>query len=222
MQITLLCNAGLALEHENSVLLVDVLNGNTEPFCTLSNETWQEILNHTGSFENICGLYFTHEHTDHCDRSKVEDYISRWNQTPLFIPQESSIQGTLKMGPFVIHYARMDHAPMDVPTPPHVVTWISAGGKSVYLAADAKLDAEAHRRFLNGRKADIAFWNSMYLSQAATRQLMKKAAQKNYIYHMPEDKPDHFGLWRKCEKNLQRYGTELDTVTVIDRYPYCL
>ena len=222
MQITLLCNAGLALKHENSVLLVDALNGQTDPFCALKEEIWQKILNREAPFENVSGLYFTHEHLDHYDTDKVEAYLKRWPQTPVFIPSRQNTNEILKFGMFEIQACYLDHAPMDEPTPPHVVSWIRAGDESVYISADAKLDVNAHRAFLSGRKADVAFWNSMYLSQPATRLLLKDTARKNYIYHMPENRPDNFGLWRKCEKNLQRYENELDTVTVIDQYPCCL
>lgn len=219
MQITVLCNAGLALRVKGETLLVDVLNDVTEPFCHLKEDTWTCLLNHTPPFERISGLYFTHNHSDHYSEDKVASYLKRWPETPVFIPH-NEIKGKVNIGAFGVEYQRFEHAPMDVQTPPHVVTWISAGQKTVYIAADAKLDADGHRAFLDGRKADIAFWNSMYLSRPETRLLMREAAEQNYIYHMPEANPDGCGLWKKLEKNLDRHREELETVTVITGYPY--
>lgn len=220
MKITLLCNAGLALTCEGETLLIDAPNGEMEPFFAIKEDLWQKITGNRSPFENVCGLYFTHDHPDHYDRKKVEEYLTRCPETPVFLPAENMEQGSVTMGPFKISYQQLDHAPMEEKTPPHVVTWIQAGTQSVYIAADAKLDTESHRAFLGEKKADIAFWNSMYLSQPQTRQLLRDAAVRNYIYHMPENDPDGYGLWRKCDRNLQRYGDELKTVTVVRCYPY--
>lgn len=220
MRISLLCNAGIALSFEGKTLLVDVLNEEIEPFCRLNDGIWKNILCHEQPFGDICGLYFTHEHMDHYSKDRTAAYLERWPKTPVFLPSSDIQAGIITIGPFTIEYRQLDHAPMDVPTPPHVVSLISAGEQSVYIAADAKLDAEAHRAFLKDRQADVAFWNSMYLSQAQTRYLMKDAAKRNFIYHMPEQRPDSFGLWKKCERNFQRYGDDLKAVTVIERYPY--
>ena len=86
-----------------------------------------------------------------------------------------------------------------------------------YLAEDA-----VHEAFLNGRKACMGIWNSMYLSRPETRCLMHRAAHKNYVYHMPECQDDMSGIWRKCRNNLQRYPDELRDIVIMDRYPYVI
>ena len=122
------------------------------------------------------------------------------------------------MGPFYISYRRVDHAPLPE-VPPHVVSWIETGEGSVYLAADAALDLTQHRSFLGDKKADIGIWNSMYLSKPETRALLHDAAHKNYIYHMPANRPDSWGLWKKLELNYQRYASELENVIIWDTFP---
>lgn len=219
MRITLLCNAGLAIECEDGLLLVDVPNCSLEPFAALPEEEWQRILSREIPYDRVKGIWITHDHPDHCNKKKLEQFRARWPDIPVFMPEEHSKSGTVVMGAFVISYEQLEHAPMDVPTPPHVVSWIRAEGKSIYVAADAKLDVEAHRRFLKGRVADCAFWNSMYLSKEETRALLRHAAAKNCIYHMPPQEPDSAGIWRKCRSNLRRYGNELETVQVLSKYP---
>lgn len=219
MKITVLCNAGLALEAENAILLVDAPNQAFPPFAALPEALWQDILERKPPYDRVCGLWFTHDHPDHCDLEKTRAYEQRWPEIPVLIPGPGHVRGRVQLGPFTMEYQRLEHAPMDEPTPPHVVTWISCGGKSIYIAGDAALDCEAHRAFLRGRTADAAFWNSMYLSRPDTRNLMAQAARQSCIYHMPPQEPDDFGLWKKCRSNLQRYPQELERVTVIERYP---
>ena len=218
MKITLLCNAGLALETESSVLLVDAPNRESPPFFQLPDSLWRRILRKEAPYDKVCGFWFTHDHPDHFDRDRMMEYLPRWPKTKVFLPTEGTEGGHARMGPFAIEYRRMDHAPIPN-APPHVVTWIETGEGSVYLAADAALDADAHRDFLRGRKADAAVWNSMYLSRPETRALLRDAANRNYICHMPGQRPDDAGLWRKLEMNFKRFGPELENVTVWDAYP---
>lgn len=221
MRIMLLCNAGLAIEYQNKILLVDVPNSETAPFAEISEEIWEKILHRDSPFDCVCGLYFTHIHSDHYDLKKVREYQTKWPDIPCWIPDGTPC-GELRMGPFQIGYRHVAHAPMDEPVPEHVVSWIAAGEKTVYLAADAALDPEYHWAFLNGRVADAAFWNSMYLSRPETRALLNGASARNYIYHMPQADPDGYGIWKKCKNNLARYSDELQSVRVLKRYPTIL
>lgn len=220
MKIRVLCNAGLALEYQNQILLVDAPNCPLAPYAALPEGEWARILAREAPYDRLCGLYFTHTHPDHCDLEKVREFQRCWPEVPCFLPENGPEAGQIGMGPFFISFARLEHAPMDSPLPPHVVTWIQAGETGIYIAADARLHCEAHQAFLRGRVADAAFWNGMYLSRPETRGLLREAARRNYIYHMPEQEPDGFGIWKKCRSNLRRYPQELEHVTVIDRYPW--
>lgn len=218
MKLTLLCNAGLALETEHAVLLVDLPNEPFEPFYTLPEETWHQILRREPPYDKVCGFWFSHEHPDHCCREKVRQYQERWPEIPCFFPQEHLPMGRKTMGPFRMEYYRMPHAPIPE-APVHVVTLVHTGEGRVYLPADAELDCGLHREILNGRRCKAAVWNSMYLSRPDTRELMRDTAEHNFICHMPAQRPDGQGLWRKLEHNLQRNAGELIGVKVWDAYP---
>ncbi len=216
----MLCNAGLALRYKNSVLFVDVPNGEIAPFFALDEETWQKIIAGECPYENIAGFYFTHNHPDHYHAGRLAAYLEKHPDARVFLPDEECEDGVITMGEFKIEYHRMPHAPLPEETPPHVISKIYAGDKVVYIAGDAELNADGHAAFIGEKQVDAAFWNSMYLSRPDTRVLLQKAAKKNYIYHMPGNEPDVFGLWKKCRTNFRRYGEELENVTVMDRYPY--
>lgn len=218
MKITLLCNAGLAIETADALLLVDAPNQEIEPFYRMPDDVWNCIQRREPPYDKTVGLFFTHNHPDHFDLDRVSAYHRQWPKTPILLPGEETSNGRVRMGPFVIGYGRIEHAPIPE-APPHVVAWVETGEGSIYLPGDAALKTELHREFLRGRKADVGIWNSMYLSNADTRSLMRDAAVRNFIYHMPVEKQDLYGLWRKLESNYRRYPDELQEITVLSSYP---
>lgn len=216
MVITCLCNAGLMVEHNGQILLIDLPNSVSEPFVRLSDEQWNALQKYMLS-HSLCGFFFTHDHPDHLDPNRLRNYLSSSYETPYYIPNIGSEDGTVKMGPFLIEYHLFEHAPLPM-APIHVTAIVEVGGKSIYISADAKLDCDQHHRILRGRKMDAAFWNSMYLSRPECRELMKRTSEKNYIYHLPARTEDS-GIWKKVERNLERYGEELKHVHLISDYP---
>ena len=218
MKLTLLCNAGFALEYADSVLLVDVPNGNQPPFYTLPDDVWQQILRRRPPYDRVCGFWITHNHPDHFDRKRMEAYHKQWPQIPVFLPDLFPAAGKVHMAPFQIRYRRVDHAPIP-DAPAHVISLISAGEKSVYLPADAVLDTAPHEAFLQGVRCDGAIWNPMFLSRAETRRLMEQTAPKNLVYHLPPERPDGFGLWKKVENNFALFSDQLQTVQLLEGFP---
>lgn len=212
MEISFICNAGLMLRYADHTLTIDAPNSLCLPYYRLPDEEWKRICER----ENICGFFFTHDHPDHLDRTRLHQYLSEID-LPCFCPDADVSEGKIDIGPFTIEYHCFEHAPLPV-VPPHVVALISAGETSVYIAADSKLDVSMHRNVLKGRRVDAAIWNAMYLSRTETRMLMNEVSDKNFVYHMPL-KPDTSGIWNKCERNFERYRDQLKNVTVIGAYP---
>lgn len=220
MRITLLCNCGLAVECSGAVLLVDVPNGSAPPFYRLPADAWQRILDRRPPYDRLAGIYITHLHPDHCDLEALRAFQRRWPDVPCLLPSEAAPRGAVNLGPFAVEYAAFPHAPIANP-PLHRVTWIRAGAQSIYLAADAALEPEAHRAFLRGRRADAAFFNAMYLSRPETRRLLGEAAAQCCIYHMPRE-GEGLEIWAKCRRNLERYPEALAQVRVLGSYPTVL
>lgn len=217
LELTLLCNAGMALDDGTDILLIDVPNMPSPPFYTIPESIWLRILNREPPYDRVCGLYFTHTHPDHCCPGAVRKYHTRHPEIPVIIPGEGS--GTVRIKGFTVQYQSFPHAPLPEGEPPHAVTWLSAGGKTLYIAADAAPDWQLHRRFLAGRKASCGIWNASYLSYPQSRALLAEAAEHNLIYHMPKERPDASGIWKKCEANFRRYPEELHNVEVLEQTP---
>ena len=216
MILRFLCNAGICIEYGGKVLLVDLPNSEVPPFHSLSEDEWQRICAQRTPYSDVCGFFFTHEHGDHLDRKRLQIYIETHPDTYVFVPDMHSQNGTIALGTFCVEYQRFDHAPYPQ-APPHVVALVTVGEKTVYISADAELDDKRHLEILNGRKIDAAIWTPMYLSRETTRKLFR-CSSMNYIYHMPT-RSSGIEIWKKCEKNLERYRSELNNVVVIDQYP---
>ena len=212
LELTFICNAGLALTYAGKTLVIDAPNMDHPPFRYLTDEAWDDICKRM----DICGFFYSHDHPDHLDRQRLLSYLDKRQDAMCYIPYESS-GGRMDIGPFRINYHPIPHAPLP-DAPPHLVALIEAGDKAVYIAADAALETALHRDVLCGRRVDAAIWTPMYLSRADTRMLMAEVAAYNYIYHMPA-RPDMGGMWKKCEKNFERYGEALTGVRVIENYP---
>lgn len=220
LEAVLLSSTGLALTYEGATLLVDVLNGKFGSFYEIPAQTAEHVVTGEPPFDHVVGLLYSHLHPDHYDPQKNTEFLQRHPSVPTFFPTaETPDCGVLNWGPFTVHYGYLEHMPCNYTWAKHYVFWITAGEITVYLTTDGRLVPQEHLAFLNGRQADYAFFNAVYLSYPETRQLMAQAARKTYIYHMPEPASDQSGICRKAERNLQRYPEELRNVTVLEQYP---
>ena len=214
MKITLICNCGLLFQSGQDAILIDGINRESLDFKVLPDAEYQKMLTGQPPYEVLPELFFSHRHSDHMDRKKVRALLEARGTSQIAAPAE----GTRQAGCFTVTSVPFAHTP--IPTggeKAHYVLLVEAEGKLVYVAADADIDAEKHRRILNGRVADAAFWNGQYLSYPETRKLLRESAKKNYIYHNPEGEDS--GIVRKCLRNLERYPDETQTCTVLNQYP---
>lgn len=220
MKLTLLSNCGLLMEQDGCALLIDALNKQYRCYYGLPSEDFSRMLAGEKPFTNICGILYTHAHPDHYNENRTRQ-LQAASGAPVFVPGENTPAiCRMQRGPFSVEFHRFSHIPVPgLQEIPHGVYFISAGGQSVYVTADAQIDAERHRAILCGRVADAAFWNGQPLSYPEMRALMIQAAKKNFIYHIPIDEKDVCGIRRKCERNMARFGAELPGVTLLESYP---
>ncbi len=216
----LLCSTGLAFFCRGETALVDVLNGSWGSFYRLPRETARAVIDGEPPYGRVSALLYTHLHPDHYDQQDNQAFLDRHPGVTTFFPTAATAdQGRLTAGPFQVEYRYLEHAPWDGPWTKHYVLLLSAGGTTVYLAADGRLAPEEHLAVLGGRVADYGFFNAMYLSRPETRRLMGQCARRVFIYHMPPAATDRSGICRKAALNFQRYPEELQRVTLLDGYP---
>ena len=223
LQAQLLCSTGLAFFYGGSTLLVDVLNGKYGSFYQIPAATADAVVLGQPPYDHVVGLLYSHLHPDHYDQQRNTEFLRNHPGVPTFFPTaETADAGVLHLGPFTVRYGYLEHTPCDYTWAKHYVFLITAGAVTVYLTTDARLVPEEHLAFLNGCRADSAFFNAMYLSHPETRQLMAQSARQSYIYHMPKPELDHSGICRKAALNFRRYPQELRTVTLLEQYPSML
>lgn len=221
MRAELLCSCGLLLEHQGSRILIDAPNGSLPPFYEFPDTEMQRLLDGTGIYSGLCGVFFTHLHPDHYDERRVNALLGKNAGLTAFLPDWSMPEAvSLTAGPFEIECSRFPHMPAPkFPSVAQYVLLVTAGSQSVYVTADAVPDAARHRLILNGRIPDAAFWNSQALSYPEMRVLLRESVRENYVYHMPAGPDDPSGIRRKCARNFERYGAELSNVTPLLEYP---
>lgn len=217
MRITLVCNCGLVLTHPEGTLLLDAVNGAYGGYCALPDAEYARM--QTGGYGKICGILASHRHEDHYDAARVQRLAERTG-APAFVPDaQTPARVFARFGPFDVEFYRIPHMHLpDQPPCDHGVFVISDGVWTIYAAADADPDPEAHRAILAGRRIDAAFWSVPYLLYTETRTLMRQISEKSYVYHLPPA-PDARGVRRKCARCMQRYAGELPGVTLLEAYP---
>lgn len=223
MKITVICNCGVLIEDEKHCLLADGLTESCFPFYALPRSERERIVNAKPPYQRLRQLYFTHRHDDHFSLAAVRAFAAAHGAVEGFLPEENDPDELcFGEGDFQVECHRFTHSGAEYAEEPHFVLLVSMSGKLVYLSADAQPDIEKHLQILNGRVPDAAFYNGQYLSGERTREYLRMSAKQNYIYHVPLDEQDVSGIRRKCHRNFERYGQELENTTLIEAYPTVL
>ena len=196
MRITLVSSCGLVLEAEGRTLLVDALNKQFRCYYGLPPETFSQMLAGEPPYDALCGILCTHAHPDHYNALRTRQ-LQAASGAPVFVPQpQTPPQLALQFGPFCVEYHQFAHTPVpgwDAIT--HGVYFISAAGVSVYVTADARIDAVQHRAILHGRRADAAFWNGQILSYPET-----PGRRKGCLRRPPQMRTQHGPLRRRTSQ----------------------
>ena len=207
MRAELLCSCGLLLEHAGSRILIDAPNGTIPPFYEFPDAEMQKLLDGTGVYSGLCGVFFTHLHPDHYDEARVNALLCRRGALTTFLPDKQMPETiTRTAGPFTVECRRFPHMPAPkFPDVAHYVLLVTAGGRSVYITADAVPDAAAHRAVLHARRPQLAFWNSQSLSYPDMRALLREETERDLSHagrsgrpkrHPAQERTQYAALWR--------------------------
>ena len=221
LKLTSLCNAGVLLAYAGCCLLVDGIAQDVRGFDGLSAPLFQEILRRDGPYAALSGVFFTHCHPDHFDETRAEQLRTALPACPFFIPDEKTLPcGSIQCGPFSVSYYETPLMPQDFAQVRQFVLLVTAGIESVYLAADAILDAGLHRCILQQTRPDYIFVNPVYLAVPDMRQLLEELLPKRlFVYHIPSDQSDRNRMRRKAQRSAERYRDTLPPTTLTGAYP---
>lgn len=90
IDITLVANAGILVEHGGRGLLIDgIHHEDGHPFSKVPKDELEHMRTRTGQFSNLEYLLFTHEHPDHFTPELVQTLVDSGSARTLFVPQEN-------------------------------------------------------------------------------------------------------------------------------------
>ncbi|MBQ6798017.1 MAG: hypothetical protein IJP11_02130 [Oscillospiraceae bacterium] len=221
LKITSVCNAGVLIEYGQDSLLVDGIAQSYLGFTGLSDALYGQLQNREGIFSGLRGILFTHCHPDHYDALRFADIRKADPSLLSFVPDENtSSAGCIQCGPFSVYYTETPHMPHTFEQVRHFTLLICAGSQSVYIAADAMLDAELHRTILRGVQPDWIAVNPVYLTMKSTVDwLADSGARDILIYHVPADPNDATGMRKKAERSIARCKDVLPRLHLPAQFP---
>lgn len=219
LKCTFLANCALYLETETEGLLLDAPNGLRSPFDGVSEEEGLRMINGEMPYDKLVGMVFTHKHSDHFDRRRARAILEKNPAAVLFAPGGGTAeQGEFLAGSAKIRYFAVPHSGQEFSNTVHRVFVIAMGGKTLYVTGDADWEADLHKEILHTYRPDVCFFNPNYVSHETGREVVQRSA-KSFIYHMPFQSEDTYGIARKCRSSFDRYGMELQNAELITRYP---
>ena len=221
LRITAVCNAGLVLEFQDHCILIDGTAYDYLGFTGMEDRLLQELGGNTGSFAPLCGVFATHCHPDHYDAARTAELMAQIPGRTCFVPDENTpVYGCIHCGPFSVYYHETEHMPHTYAQVRHYVLLVVAGNETVYIAADAKLDAQMHRNILRDLHPTYAVVNPVYLTSSEMIPFLRDLSPRNlFIYHVPGDPADRTGMRRKAERSMARCAEILPPMTLADAFP---
>lgn len=222
--ITLLANAGLLIQYNGYVILLDALQKSENvPFSPLPSDLWRKILSADGQFSKVDALIFTHLHPDHFSAEMTIQYLKQ-HTTPIvlmpkdpsasefgliasqtgnhFVPLSSDSPARYVLTPEIsilsIPTRHIDKRYYDVP---HYCYLISFGTKNVLITADIDYTHET-LSILDGIPLDAVFINPLFLSALRFGKFFKGSLNAEHFctYHIPFPSDDKNSI-RKIVKN---------------------
>ena len=113
MECLFLANAGILLRSSNASLVVDAPNGLHTLFDGLSEEMHGRMASGEAPFEHLRGFLFTHRHSDHYDKKRLNGVLGRRTDVASFSPSGAVAQtGELWIEPFHIRYFTASDNPL--------------------------------------------------------------------------------------------------------------
>jgi len=221
LRITAVCNAGLLLDYEGYCILVDGTAYDYLGFSGIDENLLYQIATCKTSNSSLCGVLSTHCHPDHYNKERTHFLKQQNDSLFIFTPDDkTAVSGCIQCGPFCVYYHETEHMPHSYEQVRHYVFFVTAGSESVYIAADAKLDAAAHRNILRGMKPKYLVVNPVYLTAADTICLLQDLTpDRIFVYHVPVDPFDRTGMRRKAERSIARCASKLPPILLADVFP---
>lgn len=216
---------GLYLHHHNTGILIDGIHtGQKYGFSDMPPALLAAIQTGQAPFDKLDALLFTHLHPDHFNRRLLAQTLERRTDKHLDVYGQQLDNSTLAPetvapGLSVINIGTARVILMDlihdgpdfkdVPNQSLLVVWEDA---AIFVAGDSTLtEADAQRlRSYYQTPIDAAFLNAYQLGSRLGHGFIRKIAPRNlYLYHLPFEKDDQYGIYTLSKNALRRFPDDL-------------
>ena len=222
MECLFLANADLLLRTANASLAIDTPNGLRTLFDGLDDGVLEKMAAAEAPFEHLRGFLFTHRHSDHYDKKRLNGVLNRREGLEVFSASGAAADmGEFSVGPFFIRYFNIPHSGAEFADVFHRVFLIEAEGKTIYVTGDADWTSERHLAILGEKEPDLAVWNPNVFTHPESRVLLRHA-KRTVINHLPLFSDDALGIGRKCRSVRERVGADWPQVLFADRPDFTL
>lgn len=204
--VTLISNAGIALELNGHSIWIDALHTNQAAgFSTVSPALWAQVQALLPPPELI---FFTHCHSDHYSRQLTAQALGLWPAAKLILPQQdfagqlllSGREVRLSAGGLTLRFLRLPHeGGMDIQ---HYGLLLSSGGLHILISGDCETASPVLSQCLEGIPIDLAVLNFPWLTLRRGRRYLEDVLrpQHLFLYHLPFPEDDVNGYLQAARR----------------------
>lgn len=200
IKFTLSSNAGFALQLGNKRILVDAFGTNAGEFDGLDERLKEEVFR-APSFINPDLVLFTHCHPDHFSYDYTKEFLERYPNCKLFLPEKHFdnqvlIEGSKQSFVFEdieITFYDTPHEKEEVLGVPHYVIEIKYEGKSILFTGDCAVACDKFCSLFNGKIIDVFVIDFPWITLNNPLNYVKNILKpKNLLVcHLPWKDPDN-------------------------------
>lgn len=242
LYVTLVANAGLLLEYDGTVLLLDGIYGREgHPFSTPTEATRQKLLDAAHPFERIDYLLFTHAHPDHFSAELTLEFLRHRQVKGVFLPDTRSVResgliaqleqsGTpavllseqtdraaYRVEPKIsVHAFRTSHLDRKFEHVRHFCYLVTFGEKRVLFTADVDYVHEEFRQ-LGSEPLRAAFVTPLFFNVLRTGKFFHGAlnAETICVYHVPFREDDSMEMRPRLRRDLALWDEDHPPAAVL-------
>lgn len=223
-------NCGLYLCHKETAILIDGLHsGGFDGWSYMPREIVDQAKTHSGIFQHLSGLLFTHMHADHFDADMLECALYTALQPAVYGPGLEQTNVTVKAGvdgtecfsigswDITALPTMHDGDPASEQTGPldHRAFLLANPEEVFFVAGDARLTdvlTDEIQQHLS-HPPDAVFLNFLQITVPANLDFIRKISPKRiFLYHLPFQDQDLFCYHKMTDRNIRRLPQDISPV----------
>ena len=220
MRIAFSANYGVSLTVEGIRIWIDAVhNGVPGVYSPVAPDLFDRMLK-SGDFREPDYLFFTHCHTDHFSKKKVERVREMWPGAGLILPEPRFSDQLLLSGRSMrfsdrgveFQFIHLTHEGEQYRDVPHYGLLLKGEGRTVLLAGDCEGCSGQLEEALRGRHIDTAVLPFPWLTLSRGRTFVRDIIKPDHLVvgHIPFPEDDRMGYGRAAALARKKFGDTTD------------